>query len=107
MPSPETCALCTSRNNAAHERIQATLDELRAAQVAHEVTVTGSLARLDESLAHLSGRRNGRGWWRVPVLAVGLGAVVGAASWGAIALIDHGARLAVLERPAAAAAVGR
>ena len=97
-PTADTCALCAARNDRAHEAIEATLSDVRAAQVAAEI----QLARVAEDLAHVAGRRNGRGWWRTPVLAAGLGALVTATGWGVVTLIGHGSRLAVIESAQAA-----
>lgn len=99
MPTPADCALCTERNDRAHREIGELLNDVRAAQVAAEI----QLARVAEDLEHVAGRRNGRAWWRVPVLAVALGAATGVMGWGALALVDHGSRLAVVERVVAAA----
>ena len=79
-----------ARNEASHQSIDSRLGEVQAGVSAIEVDV-----------AHLAGRRNGRGWWRPVVLSAGLAIAAGMGSWGAITLIGHGSRLAVLEKPAA------
>jgi len=96
--TPETCALCVEANDRAHREIGELLADVRASQVAAEVSV----ARMAEDLAHVAGRRNGRGWWRTPVLAAALTATMLAIGWGAVQLIGHGSRLTAIESARAA-----
>ena len=70
-------------NRTEHQEIFALLNEVRASQVKLEVNAAK--------------QHPAPPWWRGFVLSLGGAILVGFLSWGGLALLDHEARIAVLE----------